>query len=100
MLDINNNIEDKIFSETNGNFQTMNMIHKIKKIKKKRKQPENIKKIPFPEVLTNVNEKELEQHFKLKKDKELAEDMSKVNINRRIFFILKYFLRTFWSMYS
>jgi len=45
-------------------------------------------------------EKELEQHFKLKKDKELAEEMSKVNINRRIFFILKYFLRTFWSMFS
>ena len=24
-------IEDKIFSEKNGNFQTMNMIYKIKK---------------------------------------------------------------------
>jgi len=53
MLDINN-IEERIFSENNGNFQTMNMIHKIKKIKK-RKKIENPKKIPFPEVLTNIN---------------------------------------------
>uniref|UniRef100_A0A6C0LC93 Uncharacterized protein n=1 Tax=viral metagenome TaxID=1070528 RepID=A0A6C0LC93_9ZZZZ len=47
-------IEDKIFSEKNGNFQTMNMIYKIKNVKKKRKQPENMKNIPFPEVLNNV----------------------------------------------
>lgn len=47
-------IEDKIFSEKNGNFQTMNMIYKIKNIKKKRKQPENMKNMPFPEVLNNV----------------------------------------------
>lgn len=48
-------IEDKIFSEKNGNFQTMNMIYKIKNIKKKRKQPENMKKMPFPEVLNNID---------------------------------------------
>ena len=48
-------IEDKIFSEKNGNLQTMNMIYKIKNIKKKRKQPENMKKMPFPEVLNNVD---------------------------------------------
>lgn len=49
-------IEDKIFSEKNGNFQTMNMIHKLKKIKKKRKSTENIKKMEFPEVLSNIKE--------------------------------------------
>jgi len=47
-------IEDKIFSEKNGNFQTMSMIYKIKNIKKKRRQPENMKKMPFPEVLNNL----------------------------------------------
>jgi hypothetical protein len=52
-----NNIEDKIFSEKNGNFQTMNMIYKIKKIKKK-KRVDNPKKIPFPEVLTNIKNDE------------------------------------------
>jgi hypothetical protein len=62
MLDIkSDNIENKIFSEKNGNFQTMNMIHKIKKIKKKRQQPENIKKMPFPEVLKNINDIEPEK---------------------------------------
>jgi len=49
-------IENKKFSEKNGNFQTMNMIYKIKNIKKKRKQPENMKKMPFPEVLKNTME--------------------------------------------
>jgi hypothetical protein len=49
-------IEDNIFSEKNGNFQTMNMIHKLKKIKKKRKPTENIKKMEFPEVLSNIKE--------------------------------------------
>ena len=48
-------IEDKIFSEKNGNFQTMNMIHKIKNMKKKKKHLENMKNMPFPEVLNNVN---------------------------------------------
>ena len=61
MLDENNdNIEDRIFSEKNGNFQTMNMIYKIKNVKKKRKQQNNIKKMPFPEVLENINETEPE----------------------------------------
>jgi len=56
----NDNIEDRIFSEKNGNFQTMNMIYKIKNVKKKRKQQNNIKKMPFPEVLENINETEPE----------------------------------------
>jgi hypothetical protein len=61
MLDVkNDNIEDRIFSEKNGNFQTMNMIYKIKNVKKKRKQQNNIKKMPFPEVLENINETEPE----------------------------------------
>lgn len=53
MQDIN---EDNIFSKKNNNFQTLNMIHKIKKIKKKRKPIENIKKMEFPEVLTNITD--------------------------------------------
>jgi len=61
MLELNKEtIEDKIFSEKNGNFQTMNMIHKLKKIKKKRKQVENIKKMEFPEVLSNVKKETAE----------------------------------------
>jgi len=35
MLDINNVPEERVFSEKNGNFETMNMIYKIKKIKKR-----------------------------------------------------------------
>jgi hypothetical protein len=50
--------QDKLFSDKIANFQTLDMIQKIKKIKKKRKNNENMKKIEFPEILTNVPEKE------------------------------------------
>jgi hypothetical protein len=70
-------VEDRLFSEKNGNFQTMNMIHKLKKIKKKKKN-ENIKNIPFPEVLSNVFETEPAKESDLNSKKTLVEGFERM----------------------
>jgi hypothetical protein len=59
-MDTTTNYGNDTFSNKNANFQTMNMVYKIKKIKKKRKQPVNMKNMEFPEVLSNINEPEPE----------------------------------------
>jgi len=70
-------VEDRLFSEKIGNFQTMNMMYKLKKIKKKKKQ-ENIKNIPFPEVLSNIYQAEPSKESDLNSKKTVVEGFERM----------------------
>jgi len=79
-MDITNNYGNDTFSNKNANFQTMNMVYKIKKIKKKRKPPVNMKNMEFPEVLSNINEPEPEPES-VKNDKPIIEGMKRFHFD-------------------
>ena len=55
MNDNYENDSNKLFSDTNDNFQINNMVYKLKKIKKKKKPVNNYKNIEVLETLENIN---------------------------------------------